>query len=79
MDIEDTDPTYYDYDEYYGNEYYDYYFYGGFMCMIDYLEIRDGASENSTLIDRYCGGGANLTLPIQIQTTQENVWMRCAS
>ena len=26
-------------------------------CGFDYLEIRDGASEHSPLIDQYCGGG----------------------
>ena len=78
MDIEYADPDYYDYDhdyEYYNDEYH---FYGGLICMFDYLEIRDGPSEKSPLIDGYCGNGKTLSLPIEIQTTQENAWMRWA-
>ena len=76
MDIEYADPEHYDYDYYYDNYPYDYQFYGGLVCE-DYLEIRDGSSEQSPLIDGYCGNGRTLTLPIQIQTTQGNAWMRC--
>ena len=62
-----------------------------FECAFDYLEIRDGASEYSPLIDQYCGGGPYLNsvdgpLPmpatnlshlfLPIQTTQENAWLR---
>ena len=73
MDIEYSD---FDYDYYSDNEYYDYHQYGGVTCMSDYLEIRDGTSEQSPLIDGYCGDSTTLSLPIQIQTTQNNVWMR---
>ena len=68
--------------------------YGGmdtpFECAFDYLEIRDGASVYSPLIDQYCGGGPILSsrnplsmpatklshLFLPIQTTQENAWLR---
>ena len=81
MDIEYKDPDYYDYDYYYDDEYYnnEYHFYGGHVCNEDYLEIRDGPSKQSPLIDGYCGDGKTLSLPIEIQTNQENAWMRCAS
>ena len=79
MDIEYPDPDDYDYDYYYNHEYYndEYHFYGGLVCMYDYLEIRDGHLEQSPLIDGYCGNGTTLSLPIRIQTTQENAWIRC--
>ena len=76
MDIKYADPEYYDYDDYTDNDYYDYHQYGGLICNADYLEIRDGASEQSQLIDGYCGDETVLSLPIDIQTTQNNVWMR---
>ena len=40
----------------------------------DSLEIRDGHSENSKLMDRFCG--KNLHLPVQMQSTQNQVWIR---
>ena len=72
MDI-DYESGYYDD---YSSDDYDYHQYGGVTCMYDYLEIRDGASEQSPLIDGYCGDETVLSLPIDIQTTQNNVWMR---
>ena len=75
MDIEYADPDYYDYDYYYDNSYKDYHQYGGVTCW-DYLEIRDGALEQSPHIDGYCGDETVLSLPIVIQTTRNNVWMR---
>ena len=65
------------YDHYY--EYkddYDYHLYGGVTCMTDYLEIRDGTSEQSPLIDGFCGNEITVSLPINIQTTQNNAWLR---
>ena len=71
MDIEyESDHYYYD------NDYYDYHQYGGVTCMYDYLEIRDGTSEQSPLIEAYCGDSTVLSLPIQMQSTGNNVWMR---
>ena len=69
MDIEYTT----DYYDYYGN--YDYHQTGGMTCF-DYLEIRDGDSENSELLGKYCGDGNVLSLPISMQSTQEYLWIR---
>ena len=38
----------------------------------DYLEIRDGISEESSLIGKFCG----LNFPASIQATQNHVWMK---
>ena len=38
----------------------------------DYLEIRDGISEDSPLIGKFCGN----TFPQSIQTTQSKVWTK---
>ena len=65
-----------DYYDLYSSDEYDYHQYGGVTCDDDYLEIRDGASEQSPLIDGYCGDETVLSLPIVIQTTQNYVWMR---
>ena len=69
---------FFDYDYFYHTIYEDYqhHQYGGLTCNDDYLEIRDGASEKSPLIDGYCGSSANLSFPILIEPTQNNVWMR---
>ena len=77
LNILSMDIEYYseDYDYYYDNDDYDYHQYGGVTCW-DYLEIREGALEHSTHIDGYCGDETVLSLPIVIQTTQNNVWMR---
>ena len=69
MDIEYTT----DYYDYLGN--YDYHQSGGMTCF-DYLEIRDGDSENSELLGKYCGDGNVLSLPISMQSTQEYLWIR---
>ena len=52
------------------------YQYGNLTCPYDYLEIRDGSSKQSPLIDKYCGDQTFISLPMEIQTTQNNVWMR---
>ena len=71
MDIEyESDHYFYD------NYYYDYHQYGGVTCKYDYLEIRDGTSEQSPLIDAYCGDSNVVSLPVQTQSTGNNVWMR---
>ena len=49
---------------------------GGVTCMFDYLEIYDGPSEQSPLIDEYCGDARVIYVPLNIRTTQNNVWMR---
>ena len=76
LDMEiDAYEDYYDY--YVDHEYYEHYHqYGGVTCIYDSLEFRDGASEQSPLIDGYCGNGTALSLPIHIQTRQNNVWIR---
>ena len=74
MDIEyNDDPDYYDddcYDDCHQHQY------GGVACNYDYLEIRDGASEHSPLIDGYCGDGTILSFPIRINISQNNAWLR---
>ena len=71
MDIEYTSNNY----DYYGNDNYDYHQFDGITCF-DYLEIRDGDSENSELLGKYCGDGNVLSLPISMQSTQEYLWIR---
>ena len=70
MDIEYTT----DYYDYY-NDYYDYHQFDGNTCF-DYLEIRDGNSQDSALLGKYCGDGDVLSLPIKMQTTGEYLWLR---
>ena len=72
MDIEFGDPDEYCYDIYTDLDYHQF---GGVTCW-DYLEIRDGASEHSPLIDGYCGDVTVISLPMLIQSTRNNVWMR---
>ena len=72
MDIEYGDPEYYEYNYYTDSDYHQF---AGVTCW-DYLEIRDGASEHSALIDGYCGDNTVLSLPLLIQSTQNHVWMR---
>ena len=43
----------------------------------DSIEIRDGKSEESPIIGKYCGSKENV--PQSIQTTQEHLWMRFIS
>ena len=63
--------------ESYNYDYYDdYHQFGGVTCMYDYLEIRDGTSEQSPLIDGFCGDSTVVSLPIQMQSTGNHVWMR---
>ena len=38
----------------------------------DYLEIRDGSSELSSLMGKFCGS----IFPASLQTTQNQVWMK---
>ena len=40
----------------------------------DYIELRDGNSEDSPLMARFCGNGSNV--PNFIQTTQNHLRMR---
>ena len=40
----------------------------------DYLEMRDGYSEEAPLIGRFCGNGSNV--PNYVQTTQNNLLVR---
>lgn len=44
-------------------------------CTHDYLEIRDGRDENSTLIDRYCAS----TEPKLVYSTGNVLWIRFVS
>lgn len=43
----------------------------------DSIELRDGNSEDSPIIGRYCGSEENI--PLSIQTTQEYLWIRFTS
>ena len=71
MDIE------YEYYDYSNNTELDHDFQNGNLtCPFDYLEIKDGSSEQSPLIDKYCGDQTVLSLPMVILTTQNNAWMR---
>ena len=40
----------------------------------DYIEMRDGNSEDSPLMGRFCGNGSNV--PAFMQTTQNHMWIR---
>ncbi|XP_044537617.1 tolloid-like protein 1 [Gracilinanus agilis] len=44
-------------------------------CAYDYLEIRDGSSENSPLIGRFCG----YDKPEDIRSTSNTLWMKFVS
>ena len=69
MDVEYTT----DYYDYYEN--YDYHQFDGNTCF-DYLEIRNGNSQDSPLLGQYCGDSDVHSLPITIQTTGEYLWVR---
>ena len=73
MDIEYT-TEYYDYINE-NSDYFDYHQFDGNTCF-DYLEIRDGNSQDSSLLGKYCGDGDVLSLPITMQTTGEYLWLR---
>ena len=64
-----------DYYEYYGN--YDYHQFDGNTCF-DFLEIRNGSSQDSALLGKYCGDSDAISLPITIQTSGLYFWLRCA-
>ncbi|KAL8573023.1 hypothetical protein ACOMHN_010453 [Nucella lapillus] len=42
-------------------------------CSFDFLEFREGPSANSPLIEKFCG---NNTLPPQVITPSDQVWVR---
>ncbi|XP_008536249.2 tolloid-like protein 1 isoform X1 [Equus przewalskii] len=44
-------------------------------CAYDYLEVRDGTSENSPLIGRFCG----YDKPEDIKSTSNTLWMKFVS
>ncbi|EPY76557.1 tolloid-like protein [Camelus ferus] len=44
-------------------------------CAYDYLEVRDGTSENSPLIGRFCG----YDKPEDIRSTSNTLWMKFVS
>ena len=41
-------------------------------CFFDYLEIRDGPSADSSLLERLCGS----EIPAPIQSSQNQLWMK---
>ncbi len=43
-------------------------------CMFDYLEVRDGDNENSTLIGKFCGGPTSIPAPVDSQ--HNYLWLR---
>ena len=43
-------------------------------CQSDYIELRDGNSEDSPLMGTFCGNGSNV--PDFMQTTQNNFRIR---
>lgn len=44
-------------------------------CAYDYLEVRDGISENSPLLGRFCG----YDKPDDIKTSSNHLWMKFVS
>ena len=57
------------------NSYYDFFnwdYVSDNTCGTDYLEIRDGQSEQSSLLDKICG----TDIPAPIQSTQNHMWLR---
>lgn len=44
-------------------------------CAYDYLEVRDGNSENSPLLGRFCG----YDKPDDIKTSSNQLWMKFVS
>ncbi len=47
---------------------------GHYDCAYDFLEVRDGDNENSTLIGRFCGDPT--TTPPPIESTHNYLWMK---
>ena len=45
-----------------------------FGSFSDFLEIRDGDSESSPLMDKFCGNKSNA--PTMMETSQNNLWIR---
>ena len=45
---------------------------GHTMCSGDFLEIRDGPSSGSPLLEKLCGS----TIPAPLQSSQNRLWMR---
>lgn len=45
---------------------------GGDSCRLDYVEVRDGDSQNSPLIGRYCG----TTAPMVVRGSSNKFWVR---
>ena len=41
-------------------------------CRYDYLEIRDGPSDDSSIMDKLCGN----QIPAPILSNQNHVWMK---
>ena len=41
-------------------------------CRLDYLEIRDGPLNDSTLLVKHCGNG----IPAPIQSSQNQLWIK---
>ena len=44
-------------------------------CAYDYLEVRDGDSESSDLIGKFCG----YDTPNDIKSTNNNLWIKFVS
>ena len=63
-----------DYYDFY-DENHDFHQFEGKTC-IDYIELRDGNSQDSALLGKYCGDSDVLPLPITLLTTGEFLWLR---
>ena len=46
------------------------------ICDMAYLEVRDGPSDLSPLIDGYCANSSVLPIPLYLQSTQNYVFIR---
>ena len=54
----------------------DYRHYKHVTCDMAYLEVRDGPSNQSPLIDGYCANSTVLSIPLYLQSTQNDVFIR---